>query len=75
MAGPSGGASGTGKISKKPHCAGGRGTSAAVSGGVTVTLEAEWITEHARQVARMLPGGELPTAAVISSSVGATNTY
>ncbi|GLC34875.1 hypothetical protein PLESTB_001173200 [Pleodorina starrii] len=33
------------------------GGPAAGGGGAAVSLEVEWITEHARQVARMLPGG------------------
>lgn len=45
-------AAGAGKGGKKPARA-----AAAAAGSVVVTLESEWIVEHARQVSRMLPGG------------------
>ncbi len=40
---------------------GGKGKKApaskAAAGSVSVALETDWVVEHARQVARMLPGG------------------
>ncbi|EFJ42567.1 hypothetical protein VOLCADRAFT_107202 [Volvox carteri f. nagariensis] len=57
ISGVSDGSSGAGASSKASKKASGRtGGSGAPSGGAAVSLEVEWITEHARQVARMLPG-------------------
>ncbi|KAG2430621.1 hypothetical protein HXX76_010139 [Chlamydomonas incerta] len=51
-AGGAAAAGGAGKGGKKPARA-----AATAAGSVAVTLEYEWIAEHARQVSRMLPGG------------------
>ena len=38
--------------------ASGKGKKPAAAAAASVDLDEEWVVEHARQVARMLPGGE-----------------
>lgn len=55
---PSSAAPGKAKKGGAGGKAGGGGVAAGAAGVSCVTLDVEWVTEHARQVARMLPGGE-----------------